>query len=217
MRLDLALPWREEFNSSTISKEEPDGWHKVNKITEIQFGVSISTINDQYSVFFRKIQMVKVLQATFNSDEYLATDSSFSIPSIDKVSWKRLTIHNRVFEPCLTNTSYIIIPSVNLNCCSRVILQTFEATESSPRDTKARFFEFRCRTLTPFRNKLLTRARVRWYIHENRNVNVLVGFYGNWYVVIIIEKWTILVKSRVAKARNMSIGEHRHCCVTFEL
>ena len=25
------------------------------------------------------------------------------------------------------------------------------------------------------------------------------------------------VKSQVAQARNMSIGEHRHCCVTFKI
>ena len=24
-------------------------------------------------------------------------------------------------------------------------------------------------------------------------------------------------KAQVAQARNMSIGEHRHCCVTFEI
>ena len=40
-------------------------------------------------------------------------------------------------------------------------MQTFEATESSLSDTKGRFLEFRYKTLTPFTNKLLTRARFR--------------------------------------------------------
>ena len=26
-----------------------------------------------------------------------------------------------------------------------------------------------------------------------------------------------VVKAQVAQARNMSIGEHRHCCVTFKI
>ena len=27
----------------------------------------------------------------------------------------------------------------------------------------------------------------------------------------------VLLASQVAQARNMTIGEHRHCCVTFEI
>ena len=40
--------------------------------------------------------------------------------------------------------------------------------------------------------------------------------HKNWSFLYWILYEGRIIRPQVAQARNMSIGEHRHCCVTFE-
>ena len=68
-----------------------------------------------------------------------------------------------------------------------------------------------------FRKSKLIDNRLSW--HPLR-LYVKFGFSGvsDWYRELVSAlKADGLVWSQVAQARNMSIGEHRHCCVTFKI
>ena len=52
--------------------------------------------------------------------------------------------------------------------------------------------------------------------YQSQNYGYLVNF-----VILFINSWgresVPRIIAQVAQARNMSIGEHRHCCVTFKI
>ena len=58
--------------------------------------------------------------------------------------------------------------------------------------------------------------KVSYLFQSHQNAPVTFTDHNNRFPHPLVH-FNPLVKSQVAQARNTSIGEHRHCCITFEI